>query len=634
MWFLGDLWHHLPMTLLLACVLSALHDPKPDWFAATDSLAMRAVVAVDDGLDRPLVAPRWLQDWSPTAAGMIDGQVLRRSTLHQQLIDAPVNEWTVVTLTPEAHAQFLQRGTPVPRGRLACVIDRMAERLGRASNGLKNDSDLQRPWRPTVAIDIDVATVEARAGRKSTAEGTWQRQIDERGCLRNTAECNPADLRTEDGAMRCALRRLAKNANVVAVVYPRNTAESRRLRNEFIYKTCVCTGPSCPVRPRNPDKEEESQAQKDLVVTYASAQLMFAPQDPVQEFAWRLKSPNAPEVASADLASLPDPFPGLGQVAATTHLAHMTTRKPPATTAPDAPNNHYCEQFLRDGPAAVLIDDQLQTSDRTRRIPPLYQFEPIELGAVRSHVGQYDLEPAKGAGLTEKLDNAFDGLPITELYVLSVDAGTTEDKFVVPVPPTSVSGAWVHAAVGATLIGNPAVGHHDRPGHYLHHVVIDLRYGLILLLLMVPVGRWPRQDRYPMWHATVTMILPLAASGALLFTYFVDTAHEFGEGSWTNPLLMLVGLSLHIYLDAANRSAHAAHAPGTSAAVIPARFDRWWVGVVQAGWAVMLFGSVYQGTRHEAHALDGTSLAGILLAGVLYAVIARHVRWLPLPARH
>lgn len=137
-----------------------------------------------------------------------------------------------------------------------------------------------------------------------------------------------------------------------------------------------------------------------------------------------------------------------------------------------------------------------------------------------------------------------------------------------------------------------------------------------------------------MWHATVIMVLPLAASAALLFTYFVRTAHKFGEGSWTNPLLMLVGLTLHIYLDAASRSAHAAHAPGTSPAVVPARFDRWWVGAVQAGWAAALFGSVYQGTRHEAHPLDGASLAGILLAGVLYAVIARQVRWLPLPARH
>ncbi|MBT9595530.1 MAG: hypothetical protein IV094_06085 [Vitreoscilla sp.] len=621
------------MTLLLACVLSALHDPKPDWFAATDSLAMRAVVAVDDGLGHPLQAPRWLQDWSPTAAGMIEGLVLRRSTLHQQLIDAPVNEWTVVTLTPEAHAQFLQRGTPVPRARLACVIDRMAARLSQARNGLLSDPDLKRDWRPTVAIDIDVTTVEARAGRQSTADEHWKRQIDERDCLRDTTECNPADLRTEDGVMRCALRRLAKNAHVVAVVYPRSSAESRRLRNEFIYRTCVCTGPSCPVRPPKADKDEEMQAQKDLVVTYASAQLLFAPQDTIFEFASRRKQLNEPGVSQADPVGLPDRFPGLGQVAAATHLVHAPGRNVPEKAKPDRLNDHYCAQLLKHGPTTVLIDDELQAPSPARHIPSLYQFDPIDLGAVRSHVGNFDLTPTTKQSLAAELDNSFGGLPITDLYVLSVDSGTTEDKFVVPVPPTSVSGAWVHAAVGATLIRKLDEGH-DRPGTYLHHVRTELAFGAILLMLVVPVGRWPRQDRYPMWHATVTMVLPLVASGALLFAYFVKTAVDFGHGHWTNPLLMLVGLTLHIYLDAASRSAHAAHAPGSSSAVAPAWFDRWWVVAVQAGWAVALFGSVYQGTRHEAHPLDGASMAGILLAGVLYAVIARQVRWLPLPARH
>lgn len=592
--------HHLPLTLLLACVLAGMHIWRPPWFERTTSLAMEMVSTLELSLDSHGIQP----------------SNLRQGLTEEGHDEKWGHQWTVVSLGPEAHKQFLLRATPTPRARLACVIESLAHRL-KAIEGQMLDEGKQ--MKPVVVIDIDITTVERQSNTGSTALAKWQRQKDELECLTPGPDC--LRIITTDDAMRCALRRLSERAYIVAAVYPRVDQESRLARNSFMRDTCFCDGPECPVRPKA----------NDAVVRYGSAQLISAPPDVLYEF----PSAKATPGAEPDDPGLPPMFPGLGLVIAATLENQKASRRADAVREEDALSpwpSYYCKLVHSKKPtddAALTPDDIALGSAQDRAITSAYKYETVKFDLINSHIDTFQVYPQRFQNLSSDALSGFSGLPPSDVYVLSVDSGTTEDKFMIPVWPNWVSGAWTHAAIGASIwIGRAA--EREEPVHqqYLHHFETELLFGAVLLLVVMPAGRWPDRETYPSINRAVLLVLPLTAAAAVLMGYLKLTIDEFGRGFWTNPTVMALGLAIHIYVDAA--------ASGEGAASDqPAHRSRWdaaFEAGLQWAWAMIIAVSVYAGVTPTISAKDAPVIL-LSLAATTYVLIARQVEWMPLPAR-
>lgn len=595
------------MALFFACTLSLLAERKPDWLAATDATTMH-------------VLSRW---WKvPQSARFVEDRATDWG-----------KETTVLTLTPKAYQDFLHRESPVPRDRLACVIDQLAERIGR----FRAESGATRAWRPIVGIDIDVTTVDVpradgkRLVRESTDRAAWSPKVDMVSCQASLRAAGCTPLQTVDDAMRCALSKLASHATVVAIVYPRVTEAAQRQRNAFIRQVCACDGAGCP----SPGGGGRRQ------IHFASPHLMYPAQDMVYDFAWNKKPALPDEDAEfhAVFEQLPKEFPGLGQAMAAALRVRAARGWSPPVWQPDRQRadddsllGDYCRRM--GGANPTVLDDQLFEPDWQYRLPQAYEFRPIALGKVKPMVVGFDIESEVRSDLAANARAAFANMPMTDLYVLAVDPGTTEDKFQVPTMRQMQSGGWLHGAIAATQWTAKAEEH-----HYLGHVGIDLAYGLLFGMLCGIAGVWPAWNRSPVLNQVVLVVWPLLVGAAILSAdYFLNTTRQFLAGGWTNPLPMLLGMTLHLYLVAPERihellhegHGHHEHGSDVSASMV----DRAVRLLLQVLWAVGIVGAVALAQHWQPFGpAVWRQVGGVLAVSLVYVVVARRAHVLPLPWR-
>jgi hypothetical protein len=537
-WYGSRLVPVLPLPLFLACTLAALELSEPKWLEPLTSAATRLVLWVDRGMDEvpaplePLATlvtrAVYLLDsglgqlggWRPHLDVSDTASAYPRSTLTRALL----GEWkrdehmnvTLVTLTPEAYSYFLQRQTPIPRDRLACVIKALAEQIGKM--------EVPPEQRPLVAIDIDVAPTESAAIAPAATPGHGRPEecelLAESRCQPDQARCSPVQMQEE--LMARALGMLSRRADVVAIAFPRPAGEPRLHRNRFIRRTCCSAAmgaASC--------------------IHYASPMLVYAPQQAVYDYATEYLRPDDGQKLD---------FPGLGQVMA--KLWH----RPASGQSAARPATPYCGESLEgDRPS---LDDLLEVSPHM-----VVQHQKIALGVARDAVGFFDVhapaQPSSGSDFYEALKQSMEGLPMSRAYVLTVDSGTTDDKFSVPVVDVPVPGAWVHAAIAVTrTLPQP-----DLAERVLHRY-LELAYWLIFgLLYAAAVDRLLARLKTvrsgnPVWHDIVVVVVPLATALAFLWFQTVFTAApKIARGELAIPALLILGMMLESYL-----GAHAGHA--------------------------------------------------------------------------
>lgn len=586
-WYEAHLVPALPLPLFLACVLAAVELSEPEWLEPMATAAIRVVLWMEGSLDR-------LAAVLPATMGAFVQKHGPRSTLTQALLGEPVKpaamSVTLVALTPDAYARYLHRSTPVPRGRLACIILVLSERL-REIHGAADGAP-----RPVVAIDIDVAPVETPANAFGTGwtydELECETSLDPDGRL-----SPPHPRRHQEELMALALESLARHAHVAVVAYPRPTLESRKLRNEFIGRMCCVPSDTSSDRP---------------CVRFASPTLVFAPEQPVYEYPTQGPKPGTV-------------FPGLGQAMADLWLGTLP--------ASDAGPDPYCQRpQVAKEPRTPDVDEEHRIfDDRLARAGNASDLthapRKIAVGLARAAVTYFDVEdatPAAGpSSLYAALTASMRGLPPSQAYVLTVDSGTTEDKFAVPVVDAPVPGAWIHAAIAVTEVEA------RDPSPYAEQIaqrMFELLYWLMLALLYsfaVHAGmRFLKgtqgRDRDPVRHDLVVTVVPLAC--ALLFLYLqtvCSTAPKIAKGELAIPALLLLGMLVETYLGAHTEYWDRGRPIRTRGVARAMQLFAQWVWAAAIATSLLYLVELTKTAGWSFHALVGVGL--LLGAGVVWA---------------
>lgn len=588
---LSALWaaivHAFPATLFLAAVLSALANPEPRWLAASTGTMMRALQDTQD---------RFSALWgaTPRADRMKANFEGDRSVL-------------VLEFTPEADSRFFLRTTPVPRQRLACVVDAFAGQL----------AELAEPGsgspRPVVVIDFDVSTVRAPVG--TTATQAWKPAVGEGGCLPRrptmgggcVASAGPGGALTVDDAMVCALLRLARQAQVVVPVFPRATPEDRVLRNGFLKRVCEAAA-----RPAGPGRQ----------IHLASAQAGLQ-SEVVFEYARALNTRNACGSATScgNMTPLwPPEYPGMGNIA-----ARLMAQRGAVAAATSPTTQAYCEQ-LQAGPAAMVFDDLLVDEAQPERAT-FYDTVRLEWPKVEKRIATVPLgvEGSPADGLAKESQRAFANVGPATAYFMGVDSGTGQDRYRTPLQATTVAGAWIHGAIALSELerlrpeGGAAAADGHGAGTYGKHVLTDVGFGLALVLLCTLLGRLPLQHRHPTLHGLIRVGGPAAVALLLWLGYVLYKSKDVGSHDWSNPLPVLVGLMVHIYLHAAegeHDAAHDAHrAAGWSVADQLLTLGLRWL------WITSIAVAATFGVTHGAPAGDASADSLLRLPDPLFAVV-------------
>lgn len=618
---------HLAMALFLVCGLEALETIEPKWLKSTNTAAIRLVLALDDGLDDIELPPLWLRERLPDSLVAKLG-VWRpfESTLTAKLQAAPTQDAassvTIVSLTPAAYGHYLNRTSPIPRGPLACVILALSQRLMQiqpaAPDGRPDKNRL-----PVVAIDIDVTPVEGSA--------TWPTPDRWAGCTTAIATLQTIPNQAASGAAQDAdqamlrvLNQLATHSRVVAINYPLKSIAKPDTRDTFINDFC-CRPPTAASASST---SSTPQASKPSCIYFASPHLMYGAQDLVYEYATTLRDRRSRPGQPASGADGMEPqrfFPGLGQV-----MSSAMPDKPDMHERPQSATKYnYCEPL--DVAAQSRQNDNLLTTARAASIVNAYDYSPIALGLARSSVSYFDIDHDKAAEQDnwKELDKLFQNLPVSGMYILTIDSGTTEDKFQVPGSDAPVPGAWLHAAIAVTEDAasrqSASEASREQALHRFFSMGRDLLFGLVFVLTVDASTGWLRRPKNPVIHDIGVVCLPLLLAVVFLYIQVLWwVAPEYAAHRDQPSMLLLVGMLVDLYLDAcAEKWPH-----------VRRRRLRWSAKRMQeAGqwtWATAIVVSCVVVAWPDPPIWGGTLLIGAL-AGAIYVALAHNVKVLPLP---
>lgn len=587
---LAALWaavvHALPATLFLAAVVSALAHPEPRWLAASTGAMMRLVQATQDRreeLDSDARANRMVQNFTGTRAV------------------------SVLEFTPEADSRFFLRTTPVPRQRLACVLDALAGHLA-------TQREPGRRALPVVVVDFDISTARLPGG--STASTQWVRAPGEADCFParpRRVNCRTLVTRagappTIDDVMLCALAQLSAEAQVVLPVFPRATPADRSLRNALLRRVC-----------------DAAQSRRGGLsrVHLASAQAGLL-SDVVFEYSGPLNTRNACGSATSctNMTPLwPAEYPGMGNVA-----ARLLTASAPETPGGSASTAAYCAD-LRADPAAEVFDDFLADSARPETAT-FYDSRRLEWLHVEKRIATVPLDvggrPEDGLGL--EAQRAFANVGPAAAYFIGVDSGTGQDRYRTPLQARSVAGAWIHGAIALSeagrLDGESARGDgHDTwsaAKDYATHVLVDVIYGVVFVLLCTALVQLPLRRRYPALHGLLRVGGPAAVALALWMAFVFAKTSANGAGNWSNPLPLLVGLGVHMYLHAAEGEHDAGHGVDAATWSLP---DQLLTLGLRWLWATSIAVAAMYGVTHGAPVGNATADTLLRLPDPLFAVV-------------
>jgi hypothetical protein len=123
------------------------------------------------------------------------------------------------------------------------------------------------------------------------------------------------------------------------------------------------------------------------------------------------------------------------------------------------------------------------------------------------------------------------------------------DEFVAPIG--EIPGVLLQAHLANSL--NQAMG----DSAWLA-VFYDVLLGLVFVLVYVLMQRYLQNVNAPNTTSLLSLLLPLFLFGSMLLVVLIWCADLFARGQWLDPLPMMVGLSLHLYVES-NASEHHAH---------------------------------------------------------------------------
>lgn len=605
----------LPMALFLACVLSAMWESNPAWARWSNGLAMRMVSVIDRAHDSIELPPYWLRQQLPESWFEHSWRPFRSKRFDAFLAPASgqaAPRATIVSLTPAAHAKLLKGMSPMPRRRLACVIAALTAQLDRL-----HTIEGQKVQRPVVAIDIDLSPVTSdRAPAQDLADCAE--------LLTTVIGEADAALQSDDELMVAVLRRLARTAKVTSLTFPRVQRADQQRRNQFIADTC-CQRPPDALSPWTAVRDDAA------CVHFASPLLFSSPLDLVYEYPTHKKNRTelGSAVASADAPDsrrLPNYFPGLGQVAASLY----------GDQAPD-PNVAFAYCRGKQYADKPYFDDDLMSRQNEPGLVNAFKYEIMQFGAVRNQVEYFDVDSAEDSevGLGKELSGLMEKLQRSSLYFLTVDTGTTEDKFVVPAEEGPVPGAWVHGVTALTEIARSAAAaqaaappeSRSRSIGYFSDVIRDVFIGLLFAVtLQLTLGRLPRRPN-PVLHDLLSVAWPLILLLAYLYVELaMFSADDFAKGVWRTPAPIFLGLWVGHFI-----SGHRPVSERDDGHVLHRSARRTQL-LAQWAWASAIVVACFYGTDVDVFTGAVRWFAGGVL-GAMYVVLARRQAWFPLPWR-
>lgn len=460
---------------------------------------------------------------------------------------------------------------PIDRAKLAAALGGLAARLGAL--------EAQKPR--VIAIDVDIAPLVG------TDEGAQQ-------------------------AMAAAIAALRRHAHVVVAALARPDEATRSARDAFM-RALACT------------RATEAAGAGAKVLAFASPRF-FHDRD-----GYPLKFPFEP---ARD--GVPHAFPSLGNL-----VAQLVGARPQGHQPWPAAVTALCEGAF----AGPLLEDCIEAGPRRpagchpmgpddyelRRLNwPLLDQAQIEL----TRVGSVAALAGAGARPEDALDAVGDHLLASDALFVGIDGGRRHDKFAgATVDGQPIGGAVLHALAAASA--RPAGQLQERIGVGL---LADFGIGTLFAMTwsLVAIGlRRLEMARLAQVARLLRLLLPPLIAAALGWAAMAWLSPWLlGLGHWANPVYVLVGLTAHAYVEAAEaaqapRAGPCPHALGHAvpdflygarSAVAHGTRDAW-IGPILAA-LVVLAGLVSIGRLHWP---DGVMAAVVMALAVAWtARFGRH----------
>lgn len=416
---------------------------------------------------------------------------------------------------------------PVDRGQMAKVIQSLAQRL---------PEPVAPAARPIVAIDVDLAPLERT--------GTTDEQ--RRDVLR-------------------ALRALREKAHVIAVVLPRaaGPAGGRDKRNCFMRQAaCTRLAGSAAERPgadaQCPIPHPEVPPDVRGALFFASPRLFHQTASYPTKYPYRLSK--EADLSAEGAGSLPPYFPSLGTLIREQHkhaFPHHgeSAGAASATAGLDATALRQTLTFLCEEAHSPQGDGEL-LEDR--------MSSPSASGIAKSYDEQrYSWRLLDDPRLQQTVINDIESIDKPEqlgavalnrpVLLLGIDGGAAYDKFgIAGISAQSISGAGLHALQALSIEWQPNALVQKFAGIAVD-VVVAAAYSLTWLLLYRRLLR-PLRSRMPIIGGWLVAGVPLGLGIGLTWLCFELVAIGMSIDLWINPIYIVAGLLLGIYVDAWNDS--------------------------------------------------------------------------------
>ena len=478
----------LPTLLFLVALAAMAHHHK--WFEPLTSQTMRVVHRVEGNHLLWAKLNRGLRlNWADQPGNL--PYALPASGPKASAASPQPPTVTILRITPEGFNTEFCGLTPVPREAIARMLTAVAEVLSKVEE--------KRPLfkKPVIGIDVEIA--EAAKGPRQAAHCP-----DDNSLL---AERSPGDV--ED-----AVRRLSKHATVVALAFRRTIEKDIESRNRSMSRLC----------------------KPSFDVLFATPNSFVDPGDPHYRFLRDGK--NAASVC------WPTRYPSLGNVMAAAAECSFGDKKCLGRTT----STYFCDAVKKSPDAPVeLLGDEVE---RPYKIEDHYQWEYLDLlrSTVRAEAIAVDslttlrslVEEETSRWREERTGN------VRPMLMLSIDDGSTDRHFTVRDWIGTSGGDFIQAATALSSI-EPL-----KDEELWRADLFDLVVGFAFLSIWTRVAafahrRLGRRGSHFAEAATIGLG-PLAVAGGLSVVTLVWVAGRLHELEWVDPLLILIGLTMHTYL--------------------------------------------------------------------------------------
>lgn len=389
---------------------------------------------------------------------------------------------------------------PVNRGAMADLLERLALRLGQLP-----------PEARVLAIDVDLAPLDDSQDELELR----QRVID-------------------------ALAHLRRHAQVVVIAMDRVTPPMRHARDEFMQRA-QCT------RLARASVPTTSSSTPPHGLYFASSWLFQRAGGYPMRFPTDL-------LRGQPSVELPPKFPTLGT------LVHLLRKPVGAFDSSDDPDRMtltaLCEHAWSSGAAgSAILGDRIEAvPNATRDLIAHYDtawfnwtlqnshlFGPHQITSLNAIAPASNNEALPRAG-EMALDDDDLGTP---LLVLSIRGAGTNDRFGgASTGVRSFSGAWLHSLQAASL-AQPLVAAN------VSGALTDFGIGLLFVCLWAGVAPWLQRLEMvaPRIGSFAAAMIPLTIAALLVgLSGWLATRLMYHWDIWFNPVLVIVGLALHTYL--------------------------------------------------------------------------------------